>query len=109
MELTARQRQYLKGLGHHRKAVIHVGHHGITAELCVETGRALQAHELIKVKFSDTAPGDRREAAGQLARETGAAVAQVIGRVALLYKRREEDPEIVLPAASAARPARKAR
>ena len=40
---------------------------------------------------------DRHQAAEQLAARTGAQVAQVLGRTALLYRPRKEKPEIELP------------
>lgn len=97
--LTARQKQFLKGLGHHLAPVVQVGHHGATAEVTAEVGRALDIHELIKVRLSENAPGERRGLADELAKATGAAVAQVIGRVVLLYRARKKDPAIALPGA----------
>lgn len=97
MELTSRQRSYLKSLGHHLQPIVQVGHQGVTPEVLTETAGALEAHELVKVRLGEHAPGERHELAEQLASGTGAALAQVIGRVALLYKAREKDPEIVLP------------
>jgi RNA-binding protein YhbY len=40
-----------------------------------------------------------REGAAALARASGSAVAGVLGHTALLYRPREEDPEIRLPGA----------
>jgi RNA-binding protein len=51
--------------------------------------QALFDHELIKVKVPEG--GERHEVAQELAREAGAEVAQVLGRTALLFKKREED------------------
>ena len=95
--LNSRQRHFLKALGHHLSPVVHVGHQGVTMELADETGRALNVHELIKVKFGEHAPGERHKLAEELAVQTQAMVALVIGRVALLYRARAEDPEIQLP------------
>lgn len=107
MSLTPRQRQYLKALGHHLSPVIQVGHKGLTAELAAETARALDAHELIKVKFMETAPGERHALGEDLATQTGAQVCQVIGRTALLYRPRPADPVIELPRETASGPAPK--
>ena len=97
MNLTSRQRAYLKSIGHHLSPVLSVGHHGVTTELTAETGNALSVHELIKVKFQQHAPGERHALAEALANATEAEVAQVVGRVALLYRAREKDPTIKLP------------
>ena len=58
---------------------------------------ALEAHELIKVRFLDGFEERPRDGAEALAEATGSAVAGRIGRTALLYRRREEKPEIELP------------
>jgi RNA-binding protein len=57
----------------------------------------LAARELIKVRISENAPAERHEIAETLAARTGAELAQVIGRTALLYRARPEEPTIVLP------------
>jgi RNA-binding protein len=92
--VTGKQRRHLRALGHHLNAVVQVGHEGVSEALVRQTAEQLEAHELIKVKIGE---GDRHEAAGVLAQKTGAEVAQVLGRTALLYKRRKQKPEIELP------------
>ena len=95
--LTGKQRRHLRALGHHLSAVVQVGHEGVTDAVARQTDAQLEAHELIKVKVSENAPQDRQEAAALLAEKCSAQLAQVLGRTALLYRRRKEKPEIVLP------------
>lgn len=97
MELTGKQKRHLRSLGHHRKAVIIAGRAGLTAGLIEQTARALDDHELVKVRFGPGFDGDTGEAAALLATETGSGLAGTIGKTALLYRPREEEPEIVLP------------
>lgn len=97
-ELSGKQRRYLRALGHHLKAVVQIGHEGVTEALAKQAGDQLEAHELVKVRVGENAPLDRHEAARALAERCGAQVAQVLGRTALLYRRRAEKPEIALPA-----------
>lgn len=52
----------------------------------------------MKVRVGDNAPEDRHATAEDLARRTRAHLAQVLGRTALLYRRRRDEPTIVLPA-----------
>ena len=59
MELSERQRKYLRGLGHALNPVLLIGQHGVTPAVIAEAQRALHDHELIKVKFR----GADREAA----------------------------------------------
>ena len=58
MELSERQRKYLRGLGHALNPVLLIGNAGVTPAVIAEAKRALHDHELIKVKFR----GAEREA-----------------------------------------------
>ena len=87
--LNGKQRRKLRALGHHLEVVVQVGQHGVTPGVLAAVEQALFDHELIKVKVPEGE--ERHEVAEQLARETGAEVAQVLGRTALLFKKREED------------------
>lgn len=97
LALTGAQRRALRGMGHHLKPIVQVGKQGITEGLVGAVAQALEQHELIKVSTGSEAPIDRKEAPQLLAQATGAHVAQVIGRTALLYRRRFKDPIIALP------------
>lgn len=97
VSLTGAQRRTLRGLGHHLKATVQIGNKGITPGLVAATTAALADHELIKISVNSEAPVGRKEAPGALAAACGAHVAQVIGRTALLYRRRFDDPAIQLP------------
>lgn len=45
----------LKAQAHHLKPIILVGKNGMTESLIAEIDAALKAHELIKIKFQETA------------------------------------------------------
>lgn len=94
--LTPRQRKYLRALAHHLEPIVRIGQHGLTTGVAAETGRALDSHELIKVKI-DAEGTERKELAGKLAETTSSDVVGVIGKVVTLYRRRAEDPTIELP------------
>lgn len=97
MHLTGKQKRHLRGLGHALEPVIQVGRDGLTDNLVRQADDALEARELIKVRFGAGFEEDRDTAAAVLAERTHAAVAGTIGRTALLYRPRQEDPEIRLP------------
>ena len=97
MSLTGKQVRFLRGLGHHLNPVVMVGKEEINAHLIAATEEALAVHELIKVKIQEGCISDRKEIAAELARQTGADVAQVLGRSFLLYRPAKE-PKIDLPA-----------
>ncbi len=96
MPLSSRQRRHLRGLAHPLDPIVLVGAQGVTAAVVKQTGAALEAHELIKVRFAEGI--DAREMSDDLATRSRAELAQVIGRIAVLYRRRKKDPEIELPA-----------
>jgi RNA-binding protein len=96
--LTGKQRRHLRALGQRLTATLHVGHDGVTDAVVRHAVAQLEAHELIKVRVSENAPGDRHDVAEALAARTHAHLAQVLGRTALLYRERANEPTVVLPA-----------
>lgn len=95
--LSNSQKRYLRGLAHDLKVVLIVGAKGITDALVAEAELALEHHELLKVKIH---AGDRElrdEWVGQLCERTRAALVTRVGNVAVLYRRRAENPLIILP------------
>lgn len=95
--LTSKQRQFLRGLAHPLSPVVHVGKGGVTDALIAETRKSLHSHELIKVRIAIDESAERKEVAQRLAAATDAQLAGTIGKVAILYRERDEDPEIKLP------------
>lgn len=98
-QLSKKQLQQLRGLGHHLAVLSMIGKEGITATLVAAVQDNLTAHELVKVRIQDTCPLERQEAVAQLAAAAGAAVVQVLGKTALIYRPNpdlDEDKKIVL-------------
>lgn len=97
--LTARQRQYLKGLAHALKPILHIGKEGLTQAVLRTIERAFDSRELLKVKVLDAAPDGASELAEQIAGAlAGVEFVQVIGKTIVLYRRHPEKPAIKLPA-----------
>ena len=96
-DLTGKQRRHLRALGQRLTATLHVGHEGVSDAVVAQADAQLEAHELIKVRVGDNAPADRHETAEDLAARTRAHLAQVIGRTALLYRRRRDETMVVFP------------
>ena len=90
--LTGEQRKKLRGLGHHLEPVVYIGREGLSPALIKSVEAALTARELIKIKVGQNCPLDRSEAGRELGRLTGAAVVQIIGRMALLYRANPDLP-----------------
>lgn len=99
MELTGKQRKHLRGLAHSLDPRVHLGKHGLTEAVVEEVDEQLDEHELIKIKFVDH-KSSKREIADELATRLDAAVAGVVGHLAILYRpaRRPEKRQIRLPA-----------
>jgi RNA-binding protein len=97
MELSERQRKYLRGLGHALNPVLLIGNSGVTPAVIAEAKRALHDHELIKVKFRGAEREARDAGLAELAANTESELLQRIGHTALYYKRRNDRPGIVIP------------
>ena len=97
--LTGAQRRVLRGLGHSLKPIVRIGRQGLSEGVIDATKIALEDHELIKISVGPDCPLPRKEAPHALGGRTGSHVAQIIGRTALLYRRRFKEPELKLPGA----------
>jgi RNA-binding protein len=94
--LNSTQRKHLRGLAHHLEPVVRVGQKGVIDSVVAEAARALEAHELIKVRV-DAEGKEKKAIAEDLAARTEAELAGVVGKIAILYKAREDKPKIKLP------------
>ena len=87
MSLTNEQKKMYRSIGHRLKPVVTVAGNGLSAAVIDELNRALDDHELIKVKV---AVGDR-DAKNQIIKEmvnkVAAILVQQIGNTALLLRR----------------------
>jgi RNA-binding protein len=97
LPLTGKQKSYLRSLAHKLKPVVQIGHQGVTKGVLSALSDALERHELVKVKVSGEAEVDAGEIGPQIEKATKSQVAQVIGHTLVIYKRRAENPKIVLP------------
>ncbi|SUD91491.1 YhbY family RNA-binding protein [Psychrobacter phenylpyruvicus] len=77
----------LKGIGHELKPVVTIGNKGLTESVIEELDRALNDHELIKIKTPPGSKEEREVFSSDLAEKTGAQLIHSIGRMALLLRR----------------------
>ncbi|MBX2801666.1 MAG: ribosome assembly RNA-binding protein YhbY [Myxococcales bacterium] len=89
MDLTPKQRRFLRGRAHDLDPAVRVGAAGVTDGVIHAIDTALEARELIKVKL-DGDRHQRAEAVATIAERTRSAVAQTIGRVVVLYRPAKE-------------------
>jgi RNA-binding protein len=87
MTISAAEKKYLRRLGHNLKPVVTVATKGLSENVLSEINRALEDHELIKIKL---AVGDRATkgvVADQICRDCDTQVVQSIGHILLLYRK----------------------
>ena len=84
--LTPSERKALKARAHKLEPVVTIGTKGLTDEVVTEVDRALEAHELIKVRAS-LERGAREEAMRTLCERTTADAVQHIGKVLVLFRK----------------------
>lgn len=89
--LTGKQRRQLRARGHALRPIVQVGRDGIDDGLIAALDRALEDHELVKIKVGEAAGLERHAAADELAAKTGSDVAQVLGNTVLLYRPRPDE------------------
>ena len=92
-KLEGFQRKYLRGFTHSLRPVIFIGQRGLTPEVLLSAEKALETHELIKVKVNDFKEKEQKaEISNLLGRETGSEIVGTIGHTAIFY-RQQKDPE----------------
>lgn len=86
MPLSIAERKRFREIGHHLPVVVLLGSQGLTEGVLAEIDRALEDHELIKVRIG----GEDREARvaviDEIASISRSQVVQKIGKVVLLYR-----------------------
>ena len=97
MELSEKQKKYLRGLGHKKEPVARVGNPGLTPSLIKEIEAQILFHELIKVKVMVGDREERDRIIERMCAATKATLVQRVGNIALLYKKNTKKPKIELP------------
>jgi RNA-binding protein len=97
MALTDPQKKHLRRLGHALHPLVLVGQKGVTAGVVAELARALEDHELVKVRARTGDRGSRAGALAALAAATASELAFTIGNVGLFYKKNKRLSRILLP------------
>lgn len=99
MEITSKQRAYLRGLANPLETILQIGKNPISPEIITQVDNALTARELIKLRVLNNSEYTAREAAEILAEATRSVPVQVIGTRLVLYRPNRKKPVIVLPKA----------
>ncbi len=97
MNLSESRKKTLRGLGHRLKPVVMIGDAGLTEGVMREFEAAIGHHELVKVRVRVGDREARDSIIEELCRRSGASLVTRIGNVALIFRRNEDDPKVVLP------------
>ena len=98
MNLTEKQKKYLRGLAHGRDPIVLIGNSGLSAGVKSELDGALNVHELVKVRARVGDRDERDQILEQLAQATRSALVHRIGNVGVFYRAHPDKPRILLPA-----------
>lgn len=95
MALSSEQKKAYKRIGHHLKPVVMISDQGASEGVLAELERALNDHELIKIRLSVADREDKQAVIEELCKSSGAEVVQVIGKMAILLRRNKKaDPKL---------------
>jgi RNA-binding protein len=86
MSLDPARRKQLRTIGHQLKPVVMVAEKGLSESLGLELERALEDHELIKVKLAIADPAERRELTQALCAQHRTELVQAVGKIILIYR-----------------------
>ena len=97
MELTSKQRAYLKSLASTLNPVFQIGKSSVTPEITAAVEQCFNNNELIKLNVLKNCDDEVHEIANVIADRTRSTLVQVIGKKIVLYKPFKEKQKIILP------------
>ena len=86
MKSNNTEKKTLKRIAHHLDCVVTVADQGLSEGVVGETNRALDDHELIKVRIASADREERKTLGAELAETCKAEVIQTIGKVIILFR-----------------------
>ena len=86
MSLNNQQKKHYRSIGHDLSPVVTIAGNGLTENVLKEINRALDDHELIKIKVSITDREGRVAMINDICKRTRATEVQKIGKVALILR-----------------------
>jgi RNA-binding protein len=89
--LSPIERRKLKARAHALDPIIHLGGKGLTDAVVAEIGRALDAHELTKVRPGSMERDAREAALSEICARLDAQPVQHIGKVFVFYRKKPDD------------------
>ena len=95
--LSKNQIRFLKAQAHHLHPVVLIGANGVSEGVDREIDRALDSHELIKVKLGNIEDAIQAEMIAHITETHQAYFVQKIGHTTVFYRHNKEKAKIVLP------------
>lgn len=86
MPLSPDRKKQYRSLGHNLNPVVTVAGNGLSETVIEELNRALDDHELIKVKLVIADRDLRKQVIAEMAKKCRAEIVQEIGKVALIFR-----------------------
>lgn len=90
MKFTTKYKQELKGKAHKLRPIVMVGNNGLSETVNMEIDRALNDHELIKMRINADDRELRRELFAEICQTHHAELIQQIGKIGVIYRKNEE-------------------
>lgn len=86
MALPNEKIKAFRGIGHNLKPIVTISENGLTEGVQLELERALNDHELIKVKVSCSDREQKQALIKEIVSTCGCELVQTIGKIALIYR-----------------------
>ena len=95
MSLTNTEKKRFRAIGHNLKPVVIIAQKGLTENIGLEINRALDSHELIKLKLQIPDRAAKQQLTEEICKNYKAEAVQTIGHVLLLYRAaKRPDPKL---------------
>ncbi|ARU55566.1 RNA-binding protein [Oleiphilus messinensis] len=87
MPLSNEQKRQYKAIAHNLNPIVIIGDKGLSEGLLAEVDRALNDHELIKIKINIGEKEDRQVIVDELVSSSQSELVQIIGKMAIIVRR----------------------
>jgi len=95
MALSQDQKKRFRTIAHHLKPVVTIAEKGMSEGVIAELERALEDHELIKLKVNVLEREDKQLIIAAVVEQTGAELVQTIGKMAVLFRAaKKQNPKL---------------
>ena len=95
--LNQAQIKFLRKQGHALKPYIWIGQNGLTKNVLAEIEQALSAHELVKMSVKVGGRAEKQTVVDQVSEQMDAECIQLVGNIALFFRKNPRKSKIELP------------